>query len=58
MTESDPVMFRQAYYLEEKPERNEGPYLKEERDLLNALASWLGQTIELVRAEDALRETK
>ena len=58
MTESDPVMFRQAYYLEEEPERNEGPYLKEERDLLNALASWLGQTIELVRAEDALRETR
>ncbi len=46
----------EVYYLEEKPERHEGPFLKEERDLLNALASRLGQTIKLLRAEEALQE--
>ena len=44
-------------YLEERAESDEGPFLKEERRLVDAIAEQLGQLIELKRAEDALRET-
>ncbi|WP_136416547.1 sensor domain-containing diguanylate cyclase [Herbaspirillum sp. ST 5-3] len=43
-------------YLEQKPEEDEGPFLKEERRLINAIAERLGQIIELKRAEDALKQ--
>jgi len=46
----------EVYYLEEKPESDEGPFLKEERDLLNSLAGRLGKTIERMNAEEALRK--
>ena len=41
-------------YLEEKPESYEGPFLKEERDLINAIVQRLGQIIEYKRAKDEL----
>ena len=41
----------QVYYLEKKPERDEGPFLKEERSLLNAIAEQLGRIIERKRAD-------
>jgi ABC-type amino acid transport substrate-binding protein len=41
-----------VYYFEEKPEIDEGPFLKEERDLINAISERLGSIIELKRAED------
>ena len=45
-------------YLEEKPELHEGPFLKEERDLLETLARILGTIIEHRRAEEALARAK
>jgi hypothetical protein len=36
----------EVYYLEEKPEIFEGPFLKEERDLISAIAERLGRIIE------------
>ena len=36
----------EVYYLEEKPEIDEGPFLKEERSLINAIAERLGKIIE------------
>jgi len=45
-------------YLEEKPERDEGPFLKEERNLLNAIAKQSGRIIEYKRAETELRHAK
>lgn len=33
-------------YLKEMPEENEGPFLKEERDLLTAITARLGETVE------------
>jgi PAS domain S-box-containing protein len=36
----------EVYYLEEKPEIDEGPFLKEERSLINAIAERLGRIIE------------
>jgi PAS domain S-box-containing protein len=45
-------------YLEEKPESNEGPFLKEERDLINAIAERLARIIERNQAEEALRDAQ
>ena len=45
-------------YLEEEPEADEGPFLKEERDLINAVAERLGRVSERKRAEEALRESE
>jgi signal transduction histidine kinase len=36
----------EVYYLQEMPESDEGPFLKEERELLRVIAERLGQTIE------------
>jgi transcriptional regulator with GAF, ATPase, and Fis domain len=43
-----------VFYLEEKPECDEGPFLKEEQDLLNTLAARVGKTIERKQAEEDL----
>ncbi|MEE9457971.1 MAG: PAS domain S-box protein, partial [bacterium] len=45
-------------YCEEKPERDEGPFLKEERDLLNAIAERLGKAVEAKNAEAAFKESE
>ena len=42
-------------YLQEEPEADEGSFLKEERDLIDAIAGRLGRVIESRRAEEALR---
>jgi DNA-binding CsgD family transcriptional regulator len=45
-------------YREEKPQLYEGPFLKEERSLLNAIAERLGRTSEQKQAEKALHKSK
>ncbi|MCK4792675.1 MAG: PAS domain S-box protein, partial [Desulfobacteraceae bacterium] len=45
----------QVIYLEERPESDEGPFLKEERNLVNAIAQRLGRIIEHKRMEIDLR---
>jgi PAS domain S-box-containing protein len=45
-------------YLEEKPESDDGPFLTEERGLINAIAERLGRVSERRRAEQALRESE
>jgi len=42
-------------YLEERHERDEGPFLKEEGSLIGAVAERLGRIIERRRAEESLR---
>jgi PAS domain S-box-containing protein len=42
-----------VYYLQEKPACDEGPFQKEERNLLNTIAKLLGETIERKWAEEA-----
>jgi len=54
----EPAGAVEIYYLEEKPERDEGPFLKEERDLINAIAERLGRIIERLRAEEQLRQSE
>ncbi len=42
-------------YLEQRPDEDEGPFLKEERQLIDAISERLGQIVDLKRAEEALR---
>ena len=46
----------EVYYTEKKPERDEGPFLKEERQLIDAVANRLGRIIERLQAEEELEQ--
>ncbi len=48
----------EVYYLQEKPQSHEGPFLAEERRLLNALAEQLGRIAERLKAEEELRQER
>jgi len=45
-------------YLEERPEIDEGPFVKEERSLIKVITERLGHIIERKQAEEALRESE
>ena len=45
----------EVHYLEERPEYDEGPFLKEERNLINAIAERVGGITEQKQAEEELR---
>ena len=45
-------------YVEEMPEQDEGPFLKEERQLIDAIAERLGHITERKQAEEALQESE
>jgi PAS domain S-box-containing protein len=46
----------EVIYLEERPESDEGPFLKEERRLINAIVERLGKVIEHKQADKALQK--
>lgn len=46
----------EVYYLEEKPELYEGPFLKEERELIEGISVLLAKTAERQKAEQFVRE--
>ena len=46
----------EVFYMEERPHRDEGPFLREERHLLNVIAERLGRIIERWRAEEMLKK--
>jgi PAS domain S-box-containing protein len=48
----------EVVYLEERPESDEGPFLKEERSLINAIVERLGKVIERKQAEEALKQER
>jgi len=48
----------EVYYLEEKPAAYEGPFLVEERRLIDALAQRLGRIAERIRAQEELRRER
>ena len=50
-----PIGTVEVYYLEERPQMDEGPFLKEERDLINIVAGRLGNLIEEKQAEEEQR---
>ena len=45
----------EVVHLRERPEREEGPFLKEEANLIDAVAERVGRIVERRRAEEALR---
>jgi PAS domain S-box-containing protein len=45
-------------YLEPRPEADEGPFLSEERSLLNAIARLTGRIAERLQAEESLRQSE
>ncbi len=50
--------FLEVYYLEEKPEFDEGPFLLEERELVNTLAENIGKFVEKQHLKAELRESE
>ncbi|MFH2218422.1 MAG: PAS domain S-box protein [Pseudomonadota bacterium] len=55
---SETVGFLEICCLEKRPEIDDGPFLKEERSLFNAVAKRLGHIIEHKWYEEALRENE
>ena len=53
-----PVGSVEVCYLEERPDEDEGPFLKEERRLIDNIARQLSFFAERRQAEDALRESR
>jgi PAS domain S-box-containing protein len=53
--DGDRVGTVEVFYLEETPEADEGPFLKEERDLIEAIAERLESHIKTKRTEEALQ---
>ncbi len=48
----------EVYYLEEKALSDEGPFMKEERELINAVANQLGKYLERRNIEHSLRQSE
>ncbi len=48
----------EVYYLEEIPTIDEGPFLQEERRLINAIAERIGHIIERKKGQDFLKESR
>ena len=56
--QGEPLGVVEVRYLEKMPDRDEGPFLEEERTLLQAIAERLGRVIERSRMERALRDSE
>ena len=52
--EGEPAGCVEVCYLEEKPESDEGPFLKEERLLINSIATHVGRIAERLQLEEKL----
>jgi len=53
--DGDRVGTLEVCYLEEKPQIEEGPFRKEERNLIDAISERLGKAVERKRVEESLR---
>ena len=54
----NPVGRTEVCYLEERPALHEGPFMQEERYLVNAIAERMGHIINRMQAEETLRESE
>jgi PAS domain S-box-containing protein len=52
----NPIGTVEVHYMDEKPEEDEGPFLREERSLINAIARRLEHAIEHREADEALAQ--
>ncbi len=48
----------EVFYIEERPELDEGPFVKEERNLINIIAERLGRVVESIEAERRRKEAE
>ncbi len=48
----------EVFYLEKRRTADEGPFLKEERSLINAIAKSIGEIVERMVGEEALKESE
>ncbi len=48
----------EVFYRERRPKADEGPFLKEERTLINGIAERMGQMVEVRYGEEALKESE
>lgn len=48
----------EVFYRERRPRADEGPFLKEERTLINVIAERMGQMVEVKYSEEALKESE
>ncbi len=46
----------EVYYLKKTPELDEDPFLKEERNLINAITERLGRAMERIKAEEEIKK--
>ncbi|MEN6374566.1 MAG: PAS domain S-box protein [Smithella sp.] len=58
IAQNKPVGLLEIYYIDERPIRYEGPFLKEERSLLNIIATRMGIVTERHQENDALLESE
>jgi hypothetical protein len=58
MVYSEKIGTLEICYLEEKSEIDEGPFLKEERNLISAVAERIAKFIEREWAEDEIRKLR
>ena len=58
LLQEQPLGKVEVCYLERMPDRDEGPFLKEERSLINAIADFVGRLIEHRLTETALRSSE
>lgn len=54
LVQNDPVGVLEVYYLEEREQSDEGPFLKEERALIDAIAERIGRVAERKITEDEM----
>jgi GAF domain-containing protein len=48
------IGFVEVYYLEERPDADEGPFFKEERNLINSVTKQVGRTVENTKLRNGL----
>lgn len=48
----------EVFYIEKRPRADEGPFLKEERSLINVIAERIGEIVERKFGEEALHESE
>jgi len=56
LVHGNPVGSVEVGYLEERPQKDEGPFLAEERSLLRAIAERLGRVVERTRAREEIQK--
>jgi len=58
IVENEKIGFVEVYYLEQMPELDGGPFLKKERDLIDAINERLGKVLQRINAEQELAKSE